>query len=108
MTRLSFFPACFFAAFLQRSISDSFGLRATYIFGMASFACAMVLTVAFPHVAVLNVCAAVSGIGYSVITTIPNTLVTMYHARPDVYFKHRRGRNKGFGEDIAIFDSGYD
>ena len=95
-----------FAAFLQRSVSDAIGLRNTYILGMSSFALSMALTVAFPVVPVLNACAAVSGVGYSVITTIPNTLVTMYHARPEVFLRGRRGGRKGFGEDIAIFDSG--
>jgi hypothetical protein len=50
----------------------------------------MLATVAaFSSVAVLNVCAAVSGVGFSVITTIPNGLVAMYHNKPELYFGDR-------------------
>jgi hypothetical protein len=53
----------------------------------------------------LNLAAAASGLGYAVITTIPNTLITMYHEEPELYYgSHSRA---GVGEDIAILDSGY-
>ena len=40
------------------------------------------------------------------ITTIPNTLVTMYHEEPLLYFGTDAGK-AGVGADIAILDSGY-
>ena len=53
----------------------------------------------------MNLAAAASGLGYAVITTIPNTLITMYHEEPELYYgNHARA---GVGEDIAILDSGY-
>jgi hypothetical protein len=54
----------------------------------------------------LNLAAAASGLGYAVITTIPNTLITMYHEEPELYYGSHSAR-AGVGEDIAILDSGY-
>ena len=54
----------------------------------------------------LNLAAAASGLGYAVITTIPNALVTMYHEDPLLYFGTDAGK-AGVGADIAILDSGY-
>lgn len=92
--------------FLQNHLTTVIGLRNTYIFGLLSFAFAMLFTVLFPNVAVLNVCAAISGIGFTVITSVPNTLVTFYHAQANVYFKSRCDGG-GYGQDIAILDTAY-
>ena len=47
-----------------------------------------------------------SGLGYAVITTIPNSLVTKYHEQPGLYYGADAGK-AGVGADIAILDSGY-
>lgn len=101
----SFIPAFFFSLFLQDRLIGMIGLRGTYILGLVIFSLSMVFTVlASTNVTILNICALFSGLGFSVITTIPNSLITMYHAEPEVYL--RRGRKTGFGSDIAILDSG--
>ena len=40
----------------------------------------------FPSLACMNVAAAASGVGYAVVTTIPNTLVTMYNEEAALYY----------------------
>ena len=95
-------PACYlcptallFSSCLQKRVISLIGLRETYLLGLVTFAVSMLLTVASgPNVVALNVFAAVSGVGYAVITTIPNSLITMYWASPDLFFKDRmRGRD---------------
>ena len=54
----------------------------------------------------LNLAAAASGVGFAVITTVPNTIVTMYHEDPALYYGAAAGK-AGVGADIAILDSGY-
>ncbi len=92
------------------------GLKTTYIFGLTMFGISMLFTVIFPSVVVLNVCAAFSGLGFAVATTIPCTLITKYHDQPEVYFKDTRGVDPetaddanaiGVGGDMAILDSTY-
>ena len=72
------------------------GLRETYLLGLVIFAVSMFLTVASGrNVVALNVFAAVSGVGFAVITTIPNSLITMYRASPDLFFEDRiEGRSR--------------
>ena len=69
------FSACLFASFVQDSLTNLIGLKSLYLFGLITFGLSMLITVVFPSVIVLNVCAAFSGIGFSVATTIPGTLV---------------------------------
>ena len=76
------------------------------------FGLSMAFTVAFPTVIVLNICAAFSGLGFAVATTIPCTLITRYHEQPEVFFRDTRGigginPNAGVGEDMAVLDSTY-
>ena len=80
-------PAFFFAFFCQSNLVRLIGLRSTYLFGLVTFALSMLFTVLYPNVVMLNICAAVSGIGFTVITTVPNTLVSLYHSQRDVYFR---------------------
>lgn len=68
--------AAIFAVAVQGHVAAAVGTKFTYVFGLVSFAVCMMLTVAVPNVAVLNACAALSGIGFSVITTIPNQVHT--------------------------------
>ncbi len=81
-----------------------------YIFCLAMFGFSMLFTVMFPSVVVLNICAAFSGLGFAVATTIPCTLLTKYHEHPEVFFKDTRPEGStppGVGEDMAILDSTY-
>lgn len=101
--------ACLFSSFVQDSMANLVGLKTTYVFGLAMFGLSMFFTVVFPSVVVLNVCAAFSGLGFAVATTIPCTLLTRYHEQPHVFFRDTRGSdtNAGVGEDMAVLDSTY-
>ena len=63
------------------------GNKVLYISGLALFGVSMFFTVIFPSVVVLNVCAAFSGLGFAVATTIPCTLITKYHEQPEIFFR---------------------
>jgi hypothetical protein len=66
-----------FASFVQDSLTNLIGLKTLYLFGLITFGLSMLITVIFPSVIVLNVCAAFSGVGFAVATTIPGTLVSI-------------------------------
>ena len=87
---LLFFSACLFSSFVQDSLANLIGLKTTYIFGLAMFGLSMFFTVVFPSVVVLNICAAFSGLGFAVATTIPCSLLTRYHQQPDLFFRDTR------------------
>lgn len=95
-----------YAVFIQEHVTNAIGLRRSYQLGLAVFSISMAASVLLStSLTCLNLAAAASGLGYAVITTIPNTLITMYHEEPDLYYgSHARA---GVGEDIAILDSGY-
>ena len=63
-------------------------MRATYLFGLLTFALAMLLTLIFPFVTIVNISAALSGFGTAVANTIPGTLITKYHAFPELYLSN--------------------
>ena len=86
----SLFSACLFSSFVQDSLASLIGLKTTYIFGLAMFGLSMFFTVVFPSVVVLNICAAFSGLGFAVATTIPCSLLTRYHQQPDLFFRDTR------------------
>ena len=97
-------------------MSNMVGLKATYIFGLFTFGLSMLFTVLFPSVVVLNICAAFSGVGFAVATTIPCTLITKYHEQPEIFFRdtrttvHAESTNtahNGVGGDMAVLDSTY-
>ena len=92
-------------------MANMVGLKATYIFGLTLFGISMLFTVMFPSVVVLNVCAAFSGLGFAVATTIPCTLITKYHEQPEVFFRETRTdlnlSQNGVGGDMAVLDSTY-
>jgi len=99
--------ACLYAVFVQEHVTKMIGLRRSYQLGLAVFSLSMAITVLnTSSLSWLNLAAAASGLGYAVITTIPNALVTMYHEDPLLYFGSDAGK-AGVGADIAILDSGY-
>lgn len=103
--------ACIFSSFVQDSLTNLIGTKTTYIFGLVIFGISMLFTVTFPSVVVLNVCAAFSGLGFAVATTIPGTLITRYHDHPEIFFRDTRcnfdSEKDGIGGDMAILDSTY-
>ena len=77
--------ACLFAIFIQEPLIKRIGIKATYLFGLLTFAVSMMFMVMFPTVIIVNLCAALSGFGTAVANTIPGTLVTKYHASPESF-----------------------
>lgn len=99
--------AGFYAIFVQEHVTRVLGLRRSYQFGLAVFSLSMGVTVlSTASLTCLNLAAAASGVGFAVITTVPNTIVTMYHEDPALYYGAAAGK-AGVGADIAILDSGY-
>ena len=72
----------------QDTLIKRVGMRATYLFGLLTFALAMLLTLIFPFVTIVNISAALSGFGTAVANTIPGTLITKYHAFPELYLSN--------------------
>lgn len=99
-------PACLFATFLQEGLVGCVGLRATYLIGLLVFATSMLLTVIYPSVIVINVCAALSGLGTAVVMNIPASLITIYQKNPDDFYPDAKQLN-GVGYNMAIIDSAY-
>lgn len=98
--------AAVYAVFIQQHVTNHLGMKASYKLGIGVHATAMAVTVACPTSLIcVNVAAAVSGVGYAVVTTIPNTLVTMYHDDSITFYGTRSCG--GVGEAIAILDSGF-
>ena len=69
VSNFSFCTALVFSSCLQKRLISLIGLRETYLLGLAAFAASMLLTVASgTNVLALNVLAAVSGVGFAVVT----------------------------------------
>jgi len=88
-----------FAMFIQDPLIRRIGMKATYLFGLLTFATAMLLMIIFPSVIVINLCSALSGFGTSVANTIPGTLITKYHASPELYLGSEK-ETKGYIQGI--------
>ena len=69
---------------------ERIGIKATYLFGLLTFAVSMLFMVLFPTVMIVNLCASLSGFGTAVANTIPGTLVTKYHANPDSFINRQK------------------
>jgi len=95
-----------YALFIQEHVTKLLGLKRSYQFGLMVFSISMAATVlSTGSLTSLNLASAASGVGYSVVTTVPNTIVTLYHKDPGLYYAG--GTRGGVGADIAILDSGY-
>ncbi|CAG0880239.1 unnamed protein product, partial [Darwinula stevensoni] len=107
------FLHCLFG-FIQKSVISLIGLRSTYLLGMCIFSLSMVLTMfVTDNVFLINVLAAISGVGYSAVTTVPNSLLTMYHAKKEIYLSDTKmvqgksGKRRGVATDLAVLDSAF-
>lgn len=72
-----------YALFVER-IVQRFGCKLTYSIGMTTFVLAMFGMVLVRNVVFVNLMAAVTGIAYATVTTIPFILVTKYHSDKQV------------------------
>ena len=72
-----------YAAVIGRLVARV-GPRVTYLAGMGSFTVAMAVMAASRNVVVVSAMAALTGVGYATLTTVPFLLVTQYHQRKQV------------------------
>ncbi|XP_059488370.1 solute carrier family 45 member 3-like [Neocloeon triangulifer] len=100
--------SCGYVLLLQNQLVQAYGLKSTYRFGLASFAACMMATLVVRNIWLLNVCAAFSGIGFAVMTSIPSALVTEYHADQQAYyFDLSADQKRGSGADFGVLYVGY-
>ena len=84
--------------FAQEPLIQVIGMKATYLFGLLTFAISMCLLVVFPFTLSVNLCGALSGFGTAVANTIPGTLVTKYNTCPELYLcSPRKGKGSVHG-----------
>ena len=75
-----------YATFVERLVR-TYGPRITYFIGMFSFTLCMFIMVLSKSVFMVNLMAACTGFAFATVTTIPFTLVTLYHDNKEVSFK---------------------
>ncbi|WAR03056.1 S45A3-like protein [Mya arenaria] len=96
-----------YALFVEKIVAR-FGCRLTYSIGMGSFVFAMCGIVLFRSVMFVNLMAAMTGIAYATVTTIPYILVTKYHSDKQAYFfETPQVAARGVATDMATLDSAY-
>ena len=81
------FTAAIYAYFIEWLVAK-FGILYTYTGGMASFAASMALMIMSHNVYVVNLFAACTGVAYATLTTLPYSLITMYHEDRHVRFMY--------------------
>ncbi|XP_071955804.1 solute carrier family 45 member 3-like [Antedon mediterranea] len=97
-----------FSASLEYVI-NMFGSKAVYVFGMAMFTMATFFILFLDNIAVVIFLASLTGFGNVVVTTLPYTVLTMYHEQPEVFFPDvdtSKLLNRK-GTDIALLDGAY-
>ncbi|KAH3877606.1 solute carrier family 45 member 3-like [Dreissena polymorpha] len=98
-----------YALLIERLVTR-YGCKLTYSIGMASLVCSMFGMVLFKNVVFVLVMAALTGIAYATVTTIPFILVTKYHSEKQTYFfdaPSNSNTERGIATDIATLDSAY-
>ena len=90
--------------FIQEPLIQMIGMKATYLFGLLTFAISMFLLVVFPSDISVNLCGALSGFGTAVANTIPGTLVTKYNTCPELYLSTpRKTKGSSFGKRTSLY-----
>ena len=69
---------------LLRPLINRFGIHLTFSFSMLSFALSMLVMYVSRNIIIVNIMASVSGLGMASLTSIPYTLVMVYHANREV------------------------
>ena len=72
-----------YSCFIEKLVNH-FGMFVTYIFGMTSFVISMALLLTSYNIYVINILAALTGIAYTTLTTMPFLLVAVYHEHKKV------------------------
>jgi solute carrier family 45 protein 3 len=74
-----------YACVIERLI-EKIGVRMTYAVGMTSFSVAMIAMAVYPNIYFVTTMAALTGVAYGTLTTIPYILVTLYHSEKEVRY----------------------
>ena len=69
---------------LLKPIINQFGIHLTFSFGMLVFALSMLVMYVSRNIIVVNIMASLSGLGMASLTSIPYTLVMVYHSNREV------------------------
>lgn len=69
---------------LLRPLINKFGVHLTFSFSMSIFAISMLVMYISRDIIIVNIMASLSGLGMASLTSIPYTLVMMYHANREV------------------------
>lgn len=84
ITNFLMFIAALYAASVQENLIYHFGQRKVYLFGMFAFSVSLLGTVLSNSLLLVNLFAALSGLGLAAITTIPYSLTTEYYKKREV------------------------
>ncbi|CAF0748228.1 unnamed protein product [Didymodactylos carnosus] len=85
-----------------------FGIRLTFSFGMFVFVISMFVMYMSRNIIIVNAMASLSGLGMASLTSIPYTLVMLYHSNREVFFADSITiQNRGIGTVLGIIDSTY-
>jgi len=69
---------------LLKPLIHRFGIHLTFSFGMFVFALSMLVMYISRNIIIVNIMASLSGLGMASLTSIPYTLVMIYHANKEV------------------------
>ncbi|CAF3576308.1 unnamed protein product [Rotaria socialis] len=93
---------------LIKPLINRFGVHLTFSFGMLVFALSMVVIYVSRSIIIVNIMASLSGLGMASLTSIPYTLVMVYHANREIYFvDNHKIQTYGIGTILGILDSTY-
>ncbi|CAF2880821.1 unnamed protein product [Rotaria sp. Silwood2] len=93
---------------LLKPLINQFGIHLTFSFGMLVFALSMLVMYVSRNIIIVNIMASLSGLGMASLTSIPYTLVMIYHANREVYFAdNQKIQTHGIGTILGILDSTY-
>ncbi|XP_076339258.1 solute carrier family 45 member 3-like [Tachypleus tridentatus] len=99
--------AVLYAALLQDKLIGRFGPRTVFILGMMCFTISMIVTVLTESIVLVNICSGISGVGLAALTTIPYSLLDMYHSKKEYHEESSSNGVRGLGEDVAYLDAAY-
>ncbi|XP_043234688.1 solute carrier family 45 member 3-like [Amphibalanus amphitrite] len=97
-----------FSLFCAPLLTQRLGRRGTYVLCLSLFSVSMMMLPLTSSVPVIYLLCTVMGCGYAILGTIPNSLVTLYHYQPKIFFADKpSSESAGLGENFAILDMSY-
>ena len=90
------FTGSLFSLFCAPMLTKRLGRRGTYVLCLSLFSVSMMMLPLTSSVSVIYLLCTVMGCGYTILGTIPNGLVTLYHYQPEVSQSSRRKRKRRY------------